>query len=177
MMRSNNPEPTGKPMKTPTMLLSTCWRESSTRNSTRRASARNSKFLRQRPDETAVEFIQVQRQVKLCEFGAAGELLAFDQIVTGISSPHLQRAFFKMGKDFTVQKALSVAREEERVDRALEQFSAAHVDSVSSRRVKMAFPRVGLLRTMANMAAFLPEVRGKMAPAFFLLGIEARRFS
>ncbi|KAH6921207.1 hypothetical protein HPB50_027804 [Hyalomma asiaticum] len=35
----------------------------------------------------------------------------------------------------------------------------------------MASPRVGVLRTMANMAAFLPEVRGKMAPAFFLLGV------
>ncbi|KAH6945017.1 hypothetical protein HPB50_006743 [Hyalomma asiaticum] len=119
------------------------------------------KYLCQRPDETAVEFIQeVQRQVKLCEFGAAGELLAFDQIVTGISSMQLQRTFFKMGKDFTVQKALSVAREEERVDRALQQFSGAH----------MAPPRVGLLMAMANMADFLPEVRGKMAPAFFLLG-------
>ncbi|KAH6933758.1 hypothetical protein HPB50_018069 [Hyalomma asiaticum] len=101
------------------------------------------KFLRQRPDETAVEFIQeVQRQVKLCEFGAAGEFLVFDQIVTGISSPHLQRVFFKMGKDFTVQKALSVAREEERVDRALEQLSGAHVDSVSSRRVHDSVPAV-----------------------------------
>ncbi|KAH6926573.1 hypothetical protein HPB50_019812 [Hyalomma asiaticum] len=34
----------------------------------------------------------------------------------------------------------------------------------------MASPRVGLLMAMANMAAFHPEVRGKMAPAFFLLG-------
>ncbi|KAH6945292.1 hypothetical protein HPB50_007754 [Hyalomma asiaticum] len=34
----------------------------------------------------------------------------------------------------------------------------------------MAFPRVGLLMVMANMAAFLPEVRGKMAPEFFCWG-------
>ncbi|KAH6934004.1 hypothetical protein HPB50_019397 [Hyalomma asiaticum] len=41
-----------------------------------------------------------------------------------------------MGMDFTVQKALRVAREEERVDRALQQLSGAHVNSVSSRRVQ-----------------------------------------
>ncbi|KAH6919467.1 hypothetical protein HPB50_029544 [Hyalomma asiaticum] len=59
------------------------------------ACVRTQFFLRQWPDETAVEFIQeVQRQVKLCEFGAAVEFAAFDQIVTGISSPHLQGAFF-----------------------------------------------------------------------------------
>ncbi|KAH6926612.1 hypothetical protein HPB50_019920 [Hyalomma asiaticum] len=34
----------------------------------------------------------------------------------------------------------------------------------------MAFQSVGLFMTMANMAAFLPGIRGKMAPAFFLLG-------
>lgn len=49
------------------------------------------KYLRQRPDETTVEFtLEVQWQVKLCEFGVASEPLAFDQIVTGISSPQLK---------------------------------------------------------------------------------------
>ncbi|KAL1486627.1 hypothetical protein MTO96_031315 [Rhipicephalus appendiculatus] len=90
------------------------------------------KTLRQGPDESAVQFIQeVRRLAKLCEFGAASDILAFDQIVSGIGSPHLKRTFFKMGKDFTVQKALDVAREEERVDRALLQLSG----SISRRRV------------------------------------------
>ncbi|KAH6933491.1 hypothetical protein HPB50_015578 [Hyalomma asiaticum] len=35
----------------------------------------------------------------------------------------------------------------------------------------MASPRVGLVMAMANMAAFLLEVCGKIAPAFFLLGV------
>ncbi|KAL1482639.1 hypothetical protein MTO96_033666 [Rhipicephalus appendiculatus] len=82
------------------------------------------KAMRQGPDESAVQFIQeVRRVAKLCEFGAASDILAFDQIVSGIASPHLQRIFFKMGKDFSVQKALDVAIEEERVDRA-HQFNA-----------------------------------------------------
>ncbi|KAH6933408.1 hypothetical protein HPB50_014779 [Hyalomma asiaticum] len=34
----------------------------------------------------------------------------------------------------------------------------------------MASSRVGVFMAMANMAAFLTEVRGKVAPAFFLLG-------
>ncbi|KAH6921098.1 hypothetical protein HPB50_027915 [Hyalomma asiaticum] len=84
-------------------------------------------YIRQRPVETAVDFIQeVQRQVKptvkLCEFGAAGELLAFDQIAAGISSPQLQDGAPRLG-------------------------------------------RLGIVMAMANMAAFLPEFRGKMAPA------------
>ncbi|KAH6942751.1 hypothetical protein HPB50_009814 [Hyalomma asiaticum] len=32
----------------------------------------------------------------------------------------------------------------------------------------MASPRIGLFMAMANVAAFLPEVRGKMAPVFLL---------
>ncbi|KAL1414856.1 hypothetical protein MTO96_007118 [Rhipicephalus appendiculatus] len=52
------------------------------------------KALRQRPDESAVQFIQeVRREAKLGEFGAASDILAFDQIVSGIASPHLQRIF------------------------------------------------------------------------------------
>ncbi|KAL1471255.1 hypothetical protein MTO96_023766 [Rhipicephalus appendiculatus] len=73
------------------------------------------KALRQRPDESTVQLIQEVRPVaKLCEFGAASDMLAFDQIVSGITSPHLPRAFYKMGKEFSVQKALDMAREEER---------------------------------------------------------------
>ncbi|KAH8034384.1 hypothetical protein HPB51_023514 [Rhipicephalus microplus] len=38
--------------------------------------------LRQGPDQLVVEFIQeVRRTAKLCEFGVAGDILAFDQIV------------------------------------------------------------------------------------------------
>ncbi|KAL1472729.1 hypothetical protein MTO96_039145 [Rhipicephalus appendiculatus] len=97
------------------------------------------KTLRQGPDESAVQFIQeVRRVAKLCEFGTASDILAFDEIVSGIASPHLQRTFFKMGKDFSVQKALDVAREEERVDRALLQLSGVQVDAVSSRPVQVS---------------------------------------
>ncbi|KAL1476679.1 hypothetical protein MTO96_018245 [Rhipicephalus appendiculatus] len=83
------------------------------------------KSLRQRPDESAVQFIlEVRRMAKLCDFGTVSDVLAFDQIVSGITSPHLQRTFFKMGKDFTVKKALDVACEEERVDHVLQHFSS-----------------------------------------------------
>ncbi|KAL1446375.1 hypothetical protein MTO96_044607, partial [Rhipicephalus appendiculatus] len=41
-----------------------------------------------------------------------------------------------MGKDFSAQKALDVAREEERVDRALLQLSGVQVDAVSSRPIQ-----------------------------------------
>ncbi|KAH8031320.1 hypothetical protein HPB51_016212 [Rhipicephalus microplus] len=61
--------------------------------------------LRQGPDLTQgfVEFIQeVRRVAKLCELGWAGDIIAIDQIVSGIASPHLQRNIFKMGKDFTL---------------------------------------------------------------------------
>ncbi|KAH8033850.1 hypothetical protein HPB51_016622 [Rhipicephalus microplus] len=89
-----------------------------------------SSALRQGPDHSAVEFIQeVRRVVKLCEFGAAGDILAFDQIVSGIASPHLQRMVFKMGKDFTLLKVLDVAREEERVDHALLQLRLVHTEA------------------------------------------------
>ncbi|KAL1476076.1 hypothetical protein MTO96_036787 [Rhipicephalus appendiculatus] len=95
------------------------------------------KTLRQGPDESAVQFIQeVRRVAKLCEFGAASDILAFDQIISGIASPHLKRTFYKMGKDFTVQKALHIAKEEELVDRALLQLSGVQVDAVSSRSIQ-----------------------------------------
>ncbi|KAL1479486.1 hypothetical protein MTO96_051804 [Rhipicephalus appendiculatus] len=95
------------------------------------------KTLCQGPDESAVQFIQeVRRVAKLCEFGAASDILAYDQIVSGIASPHLKMTFYKMGKDFTVQKALDIAKEEERVDRALLQLSGVQVDAVSSRTVQ-----------------------------------------
>ncbi|KAL1440585.1 hypothetical protein MTO96_001139 [Rhipicephalus appendiculatus] len=41
-----------------------------------------------------------------------------------------------MGSNFTIQKALDLAREEERVDRALLHFSSVQVDAVSSRPVQ-----------------------------------------
>ncbi|KAL1466859.1 hypothetical protein MTO96_042466 [Rhipicephalus appendiculatus] len=63
-------------------------------------------------------------------------MLAFDQVVAGIASPQLQREFFKMGSNFTIQKALDLAREEEPVDRALMQLSGVQVDAVSSRPVE-----------------------------------------
>ncbi|KAL1454690.1 hypothetical protein MTO96_043715 [Rhipicephalus appendiculatus] len=92
------------------------------------------KALRQGPDESAVQFIlEVRRLARLCNFGATSDILAFDQIVAGIASPHLKRKFFKMGQEFTIQKALNVAKEEERVDRALQQVSALTIDAVSSR--------------------------------------------
>ncbi|KAL1477059.1 hypothetical protein MTO96_036056, partial [Rhipicephalus appendiculatus] len=95
------------------------------------------KALCQGPDESAVQFIQeVRRVAKLCEFGAASDILAFDQIISGIASPHLKRTFYKMGKDFTVQKALDIAKEDERVDRALLQLSGVQVDAVSSRSIQ-----------------------------------------
>ncbi|KAH8036169.1 hypothetical protein HPB51_018583 [Rhipicephalus microplus] len=53
------------------------------------------KALCQGPDQSAVEFIQeVRRVAKLCEFGAAGDILAFDQIVSGIVLPQLKINFF-----------------------------------------------------------------------------------
>ncbi|XP_049271644.1 uncharacterized protein LOC125758447 [Rhipicephalus sanguineus] len=95
------------------------------------------KALCQGPDESAVQFIhEVRRLAKLCEFGAASDILAYDQIVSGIASPQLKRTFYKLGKDFTVQKALDIAKEEERVDRALLQLSGVQVDTVSSRTVQ-----------------------------------------
>ncbi|XP_037508787.1 uncharacterized protein LOC119385417 [Rhipicephalus sanguineus] len=95
------------------------------------------KALCQGPDESAVQFIhEVRRLAKLCEFGAASDILAYDQIVSGIASPQLKRTFCKLGKDFTVQKALDIAKEEERVDRALLQLSGVQVDAVSLRTVQ-----------------------------------------
>ncbi|KAL1476852.1 hypothetical protein MTO96_036187 [Rhipicephalus appendiculatus] len=95
------------------------------------------KKLRQGPDESSVQFIQeVRRLARLCVFGAATDVLAFDQVVAGIASPQLQREFFKMGRNFTIQKALDLAREEERVDRTLLHFSSLQVDAISSRPVQ-----------------------------------------
>ncbi|KAH8029432.1 hypothetical protein HPB51_000387 [Rhipicephalus microplus] len=48
-----------------------------------------------------------------------------------------------MGKDFSVQKALDVAREKERVDCVLLQLSVARVDAVSSRPIQEARPNGG----------------------------------
>ncbi|KAH8036803.1 hypothetical protein HPB51_005808 [Rhipicephalus microplus] len=88
------------------------------------------KALCQGLDQLVVEGIEkVRRVAELCEFGMAGDVLAFDQIVSGITSPHLQRTFFRMGKDF-LQKALGVASEGERVEHALQQLSGAQVDAV-----------------------------------------------
>ncbi|KAH8029272.1 hypothetical protein HPB51_024697 [Rhipicephalus microplus] len=91
------------------------------------------KALRQGPDQSAVELIQeVRRVAKLCEFGAAGDIFAFDQMVSGIVSPQLL-TFFKMGKGFTLQKALDVAREKECVDSKMLQLSGVQVNAVASR--------------------------------------------
>lgn len=130
------------------------------------------KYVRQRPDETAVEFIQeVQRQVKLCEFGAAADLLAFDQILTGISSPPSYNvSFSRWGRISHSREHLAL-----HVKRSA---STAHYNSFPELTstpflliaFKMASLRIGLVMVMAHMWAFLPKVRGKMAPAFFLLG-------
>ncbi|XP_075750334.1 uncharacterized protein LOC142817155 [Rhipicephalus microplus] len=80
--------------------------------------------LRHGSDQSAVEFIQeLGRVAKLCEFGVASDILAYDEIVSGIASPHLQRTFFKMGKDLTQQKALL-------------QLLGLNVDAVSSRPIQ-----------------------------------------
>ncbi|KAH6928337.1 hypothetical protein HPB50_014579 [Hyalomma asiaticum] len=76
-----------------------------------------------------------------------------------------------MGKDFTMKKALNVAYEEERVDRAIQQFSDLQFDIVSSRRAQDGVPAHRSLMAMAKVAALLPRLLGNMAPALFRLGV------
>ncbi|KAL1468644.1 hypothetical protein MTO96_025233 [Rhipicephalus appendiculatus] len=56
-----------------------------------------------------------------------------DQILHGLRDPNLRRTFIQMGDAFTIQSALEHAREEERVDRALQQLTALQVDSATRR--------------------------------------------
>ncbi|KAL1477314.1 hypothetical protein MTO96_035831 [Rhipicephalus appendiculatus] len=56
-----------------------------------------------------------------------------DPILHGLRDPNLLRTFIQMGDAFTIQPALQLAREEERVDRALQQLTALQVDSATRR--------------------------------------------
>ncbi|KAH7971551.1 hypothetical protein HPB51_027106 [Rhipicephalus microplus] len=84
------------------------------------------KALRQGPDLSVVEFIQeVRRVAKLRQalrIGRGGRYprLRPDCPWHRVATP--PKNFFKMSKDFTVEKALDVVREEECVDRALLQL-------------------------------------------------------
>ncbi|KAH8033456.1 hypothetical protein HPB51_012909 [Rhipicephalus microplus] len=117
------------------------------------------KALHQGPNQSVVKFIQEVRRVqKLCEFGTVGDILAFDQLVSGIASPYLQRIFFKMGKDFSLQMALDVAREEKCKPAPCCRF-----------QFKMAAQLSELFKLPGQMVAVLPKLHRKMAPAGLLL--------
>ncbi|KAL1480880.1 hypothetical protein MTO96_050673 [Rhipicephalus appendiculatus] len=86
----------------------------------------------QQPDETAVEFMQALRCLAdNCNFGIAAAMMLHGRILHGLRDPNLLRTFIQMGDVFTIQSALEHAREEERVDRALQQLTALQVDSAS----------------------------------------------
>ncbi|KAL1446978.1 hypothetical protein MTO96_044427 [Rhipicephalus appendiculatus] len=88
----------------------------------------------QQPDETAVQFMQaLRRSADNCSFGTAAATMLRDQILQGLRDPNLRRTFIQMGDAFTIQSALEHAREEERVDRALQQLTSLQVDSATRR--------------------------------------------
>ncbi|KAL1425310.1 hypothetical protein MTO96_019284 [Rhipicephalus appendiculatus] len=58
-----------------------------------------------------------------------------------------------MGRNFTIQKALDLAQEEERVDRALLHLSSLQVDAVSSRPIPPLRRCRRLVRVLATAAA------------------------
>ncbi|KAL1474242.1 hypothetical protein MTO96_038134, partial [Rhipicephalus appendiculatus] len=88
----------------------------------------------QEPDETAVQFIEaLHRLADNCNFGTAAATMLHGQILHGLRDPNLLRTFIQMGDAFTIQSALEHAREEERVDRALQQLNALQVDSATRR--------------------------------------------
>ncbi|KAH6935343.1 hypothetical protein HPB50_005225 [Hyalomma asiaticum] len=62
------------------------------------------------------------------------------QIICGIASPQLRRRFTLMGTDFTIQKAIDLAEEEEGVERTLQHFGGMQVDA-EPRRVSQDFGR------------------------------------
>ncbi|KAL1468103.1 hypothetical protein MTO96_041699 [Rhipicephalus appendiculatus] len=128
------------------------------------------KALRQGPVESAVQFIlEVRRLTRLWRhfrhFGATSDILAFDQIVAGIASPHLKRKFFKMGQEFTIQKAMDVAKEEERVDRALQQVSALTIDAVSSRPTRHGGAKHRPRQEVGQHGDRLPPTLRSIAPS------------
>ncbi|KAL1485132.1 hypothetical protein MTO96_032155, partial [Rhipicephalus appendiculatus] len=143
------------------------------------------KALRQGPDESAVQFIlEVRTLARLCNFGATSDILAFDQIVAGIVSPHLKRKFFKMGQEYTIQKVLDVAKEEERVDRrtsasvCVDNRRCFFASDASWRR--RASPTARSRSTWRPSspplleALLLPRLRGKLAPTARRLRVPPR---
>ncbi|KAL1468841.1 hypothetical protein MTO96_041228 [Rhipicephalus appendiculatus] len=124
------------------------------------------KASRQGPDESAVQFIlEVRRLARLCNFGATSDILAFDQIVAGIAFPHLKKKLFKMGQEFTIQKALDVAKEEERVDRALQQVSALTIDAVFSRPTRHGGAERRPWQEVGQRGDRLPPTSRRVAPS------------
>ncbi|KAL1470856.1 hypothetical protein MTO96_023973 [Rhipicephalus appendiculatus] len=78
----------------------------------------------QKPDETAVQYIQeLRRLADTCSFCTAATMMLQDQILQGLRDAHLVRAFIRMGDAFTVQKALEHAKQEERVERTMQQLT------------------------------------------------------
>ncbi|KAL1486928.1 hypothetical protein MTO96_031154, partial [Rhipicephalus appendiculatus] len=90
----------------------------------------------QQPDETAVQFMQALRRLAdNCNFSTAAATMLHGQILHGLRDPNLLRSFIQMGDAFTIESALEHAREEERVDRALQQLTALQVDSATRREL------------------------------------------
>ncbi|KAL1467595.1 hypothetical protein MTO96_042052 [Rhipicephalus appendiculatus] len=78
----------------------------------------------QHSEETAVQyFMELRRLADACSFGTAATTMVRDQLLHGLQDAHLARTFIRMGDAFTVQKALELAKQEERVERTMQQLT------------------------------------------------------
>ncbi|KAH6927244.1 hypothetical protein HPB50_001120 [Hyalomma asiaticum] len=90
------------------------------------------KQLRQQTDETAGQFILgVDRLAEQCSLGTGAEAMIQDQVISGIACSKLHRNFFEMGSEFSVRKAVTCAKVEERAMQQLEGLQVGAVTSVT----------------------------------------------
>lgn len=104
-------------------------------------------------------------------------MLAFDQIVEEIAFPNLRGKILNMGSEFSIQKALDLAIEEERIDRTLQQLDClkrrcfiASDDLPSTFRSVPRSPAASQLAPSARRLRLLPQL-----PAPLTLVLRRRR--
>ncbi|KAL1476469.1 hypothetical protein MTO96_036474 [Rhipicephalus appendiculatus] len=87
----------------------------------------------QHSEETAVQYIMELRRLADSSFGTAATTIVRDQLLHGLQDAHLVRTFIRMGDAFTVQKSLEHAKQEERVERTMQQLTT-QVNAVTRRK-------------------------------------------